>query len=192
MTSPASSGRRSRRSHEATLAAAFELATEVGYAQVTIEGIAARAGVGKQTIYRWWPSKGTVVLEAVNEKVGSGIDFRSTGDVIADLTGQMSAVVGLLNTEMGDIFTGLIAEAQSDPVLTEAILDTIVRPRTRECADLLKEGQRLGQIRDDVDLDAAVELLYAPLYYRLLLRIAPLSTDHVADVLALAFRGLRP
>jgi AcrR family transcriptional regulator len=185
--------RRSAKARRAILRAAFELCGQVGYAQLTIEAIAERAGVGKQTIYRWWPSKGPLVLESLNDFVGEVTDFPDTGDIVADLRDQMAGVAGLLSSpEFAPIYTGLIGDGQSDPALATALLETIVMPRIDACRKRLEIAQRDGQLRSGVDLGVVVELLYGPLYHRLLLRTGATSAMQVDQVLDLAFGGLRP
>ncbi|GAA3438875.1 TetR/AcrR family transcriptional regulator [Kutzneria kofuensis] len=189
---PPNAARRSQRSHRAILEAAYELALDRGPAKVTIDAIAARAGVGKQTIYRWWPSKGALLLDVLIDAVGAVSEMPDTGDVVADLTTQMTAVTDLFRSDFARFYTGLIAEAQADDAvargLAEQLADRAEGPRRQR----LEKAQRDGQIRADVDIAAAVEALYAPLYYRMLLRTAPLSVDHVHAVIDATIKGLRP
>lgn len=185
--------RRSERARTAILGAAMELCREVGYPRVTMEAIAKRAGVGKQTIYRWWPSKAAVVQEALNDQAGTSTDFPYTGDVVADLRSQMSNVARLFaSDEFTPYGRGLIAAAQTDHKVAESVLETMIRPRFEACRKRLERARDDGQLRADVDLDDVVELLYAPLYYRLMLRTRPVTQQQVDDVLELAFTGLRP
>lgn len=185
--------RRSERSRTAILDAALDLCRERGYPKTTMEGIAARAGVGKQTIYRWWPSKAAVILEALNEQVGDVTDFPSTGDLLADLNRQMSGVATLLaSAEFAPYTQGLIPAAQTDPDLAKALLEDMVEPRVQACRERLALAQEQGQLRRDVDLDDVVEMIYAPLYYRLLLHTRPLRPKDVPRILDLAFSGLSP
>lgn len=183
--------RRNQRSRDAILRAAFELCAERSYERTSIEAIAARAGVGKQTIYRWWPSKGAVVMEALNDVVGSASDFPDSGDVVADLRRQMTAVAKLLSSpEFGPVYTGVIGAAQSDPAVADTLVREIINPRVVACRARLDRAREQGQIRADVDLDTAVELLYGPIYHRLLLHTRLPSAAQVRTVLELAFRGL--
>jgi AcrR family transcriptional regulator len=182
--------RRSERARHAILTAAIELCVEQGFAKVTMEGIAKQAGVGKQTIYRWWPSKAAVLQEALNERIGSQTDFPDTGDIRADLRTQMNVVVKLFRSKVFLPYVGLIAAAQSDPELAKSLFVSIVEPRVRACRERLKRAQEQGEVREDVDLEVAVEILYGPLYHRLLLDPRPPSTDQVKAILELAFDGL--
>ena len=88
--------RRNESARQAILAAAIALVAELGYEKASIEGIARRAGVGKQTIYRWWPSKGAVVLEALDDSLATVVDFPDSGDIVEDLRVQMTGVTELL------------------------------------------------------------------------------------------------
>lgn len=157
-----------------------------------MEEIAKRAGVGKQTIYRWWPSKAVVLLDALNERRGSSIAFPDTGDIVADLRTQMTAVVQLFLGREILPYRGLIAAAQDDPAVAETILERTLRPAIKAARDRLVRGQEQGQVRADADPDDVIELLYAPLYYRLLLQTRPVSPEQVTTILDLAFAGLRP
>jgi AcrR family transcriptional regulator len=185
--------RRNQRSRQAILRAAFELCAERSFEKTSVEAIAARAGVGKQTIYRWWPSKGVVVMEALNDVVGAASDFPDSGDVIADLRQQMTAVATLLSApDFGPVYTGVIGAAQSDPAVADALVREIIKPRVDACRKRLERAREDGQVRPDADLDTAVELLYGPLYHRLLLHTRPPSSEQVTAVLELAFSGLGP
>lgn len=188
---PPNPERRNPRSQRAILQAAYELALERGPAKVTIEAIAARAGVGKQTIYRWWPSKGAVFLDALNTAVGAVTDIPDTGDLIADLKAQMTAVVALWTTDFGRFYAGLIAEAQADPDLARSMATTLFTRANAARHQRLRQAQQQGQIRNDIDVASAIEILYGPLYYRFLLHTEPLSAEHIDSIVDLAFNGLR-
>jgi AcrR family transcriptional regulator len=185
-------GRRDPRSHQAILRAAYELALEVGPARVTVEAIAARAGAGKQTIYRWWPSKGAVFLDVYNTEVSIAREIPDTGDLAADVKTQMKAIVELFNGEFGRFYAGLIALAQGDPGLARALGETTVDRAEEPRAERIRKAQREGQIRADLDAATIVVALFAPLHYQLLLHTRPLSTDQVDAIVDLVFNGLMP
>jgi AcrR family transcriptional regulator len=185
--------RRSERARQAILEAALELCQEHTYGGLTMEGIAKRAGVGKQTIYRWWPSKAAILLEALQGRSGNTLNFPDTGDLRADLRSQMTQVVATFTDPMFAAYSkGLIAAAQSDPDIANAVVTSIIKPRVDLCIDRLTSAQKAGDLRDDVDLPALVELLYAPLYYRLLLHTRPVSEDQVDTILDLTIAGCGP
>jgi AcrR family transcriptional regulator len=184
-----SQARRNQESRRAIIAAALSEATEKGLENTTIEAIAARAGVGKQTIYRWWPSKAAIVLEALGDEAsapGRGATFPDTGDIRADLRTQMRATVRAMRAPSFVTYRGLIAAAQADPDVARSVEETIIRPRVAACRERLRSAQAVGQIDAAADLDVLVEVLYGPLYYRLLLHTRPVSNAQVDAILDLA------
>lgn len=190
-TTQPDASRRNERSRQAILAAAIDLVAELGYAKASIEGIARRAGVGKQTIYRWWPSKGAVVLEALDDSLSTVVGFPDSGDIVEDLRVQMTGVSQLFRTELGAVYQGLIAAAQSDPALSRAHVDQVIQPAIVACRARLAVAQERGELRSDIDVQAMIDMLWGALYYRLLLHETPLETRQVDEVLKIAFEGLR-
>lgn len=185
---------RSERAREAVLAAAGELVLEVGYAQLSVEGIAARAGVGKQTIYRWWPSKGAVVFDALlaMSEGEHGLALPDSGDVARDLRAVVRAIVAeLKDARLGAVFRAVTAEVQDDSALAAELIRRLLGPQLRATRERLESAQRAGQVAADADLDVGVELLFGPVFHRWLLRTAPLSAAHADRVVALALAALR-
>ncbi|MFC6880525.1 MULTISPECIES: TetR/AcrR family transcriptional regulator [Actinomadura] len=183
---------RNERSHKAILDAALKLCREQGFAKTSVDAIAKEAGVGKQTIYRWWPSKAAVLVEAIDRQSAPSPDFPDTGDVLADLRDQMVIVARYFQAAQSSTYREVIGAAQSDPATAQVVLNTLVRPRVEGCRNRLEQARRQGQIRADVVLDDVIELIYAPLYYRLLLGTRPTTPEQVEVILNLAFDGLRP
>jgi AcrR family transcriptional regulator len=193
---PPDASRRSERSRRAILTAAADLVHEVGYRRLTIEAIAARAGVGKQTIYRWWPSKGAVVLDgflaAVNEDPDD-LSLPDTGDISADLRGVVRAIVDeLADPKLSGTTRALMTEMQEDAEFADMVRERLLGPQLQAIADRLRAAQQAGQLRADLDLPVAVELLVGPLYHRWLLRTAPLTEAYADTVTELALRALSP
>jgi AcrR family transcriptional regulator len=185
--------RRNERSRTAILDATRELVMTVGYDSMSIEAIAATAGVGKQTIYRWWRSKAAVVLDMWAPDLHERIDFPDTGDLAADLKTQIKGVVDLGEDPFfGPSFRALVADCQHDAALAIQLLDRIFLPRIAACKQRLRLGQEAGQLAPDVDLDLAIDLFYGGFYHRYLLRVAPLSHDYVDAVVDAALAGIGP
>ena len=185
--------RRSERARIAILTATAELIRTVGYDNMSIEAIAAAAGVGKQTIYRWWPSKAAVVLDTWAPEVHPRIEFQDSGDLAADLKAQLKAVIDLGSDPVfGRMFRALVADSQHDDRLAEQLLDRIFRPRIAACKDRLRAAQAAGQLRPDIDLDIAVNLFYGSFYHRYLLRVAPLTHEHADAIVDAALSGIGP
>ncbi|MFC7722883.1 TetR/AcrR family transcriptional regulator [Nonomuraea recticatena] len=174
------SARRNEASHRAILAAAFELVQEVGYAKLSIEGIAARAGVGKQTIYRWWPSKGAVLFDAFlmlsEQPDGEGAGLPDTGDLEADLKAVLRATIEELNDPRYDeAMRALNTEITHDPALAALYAERLDGPMRELKRQRLRSAQRAGQLAEDLDLDVAVDLLWGPLLNRWLQRSGELT-----------------
>ncbi|MFI7074605.1 TetR/AcrR family transcriptional regulator [Micromonospora sediminicola] len=194
---PPNTARRRETSRRAILTAAFDLLQEVEYAKLSIEGIAARAGVGKQTIYRWWPSKGAVVLDAflmLSEGAeGEPIRLPDTGDLTADLTEVLRAtVVELTDARYEQPMRALATEIAHDPDLAATYAQRLDGPLREAKRQRLRSAQLAGQIADDLDLDVAVDLIWGPLFQRWLHRGGPLTTDYTDRLVATALDGLRP
>lgn len=183
--------RRNEHSRKAILAAAITLVAEHGYEQASIEAIARAAGVGKQTIYRWWPSKGAVILEALNDSLAGVVGFSDTGDLVEDLRAQMMGVTERLSTDVGLLYRGLIAAAQSDPALSRAHLEQVIEPATVAGKARLALAMDRGELRADTDVQTLIDMLYGAIYYRLLLHTRPLDPEQIDAALRIAFEPLR-
>ncbi|WBB74326.1 TetR/AcrR family transcriptional regulator [Micromonospora sp. WMMD1128] len=194
---PPNTARRRETSRRAILTAAFDLLQEIDYAKVSIEGIAARAGVGKQTIYRWWPSKGAVILEAfllLSEGAeGEPIRLPDTGDLAADLTEVLRATVAeLTDPRYEPPMRALATEIAHDPKLAAAYHERLDGPLREAKRERLRSAQQAGQLAEDIDLDIAADMIWGPLFRRWLHRSGPLTTDYADRLVATALDGLRP
>jgi AcrR family transcriptional regulator len=186
--------RRSERARQAILTAAAELLGEVGYTKLAVEAIAARAGVGKQTIYRWWPDKGAVVLDAYLALVQADAEltFPTSDSLENDLREVLgSTVASLADSAYESRYRALLTAIQGDRMLAAALRERLVQPWLEATRQRLRAAQRVEQIGHDVDLDVAVELLYGSVYYRWLLGIGPLSREYADTVVTLTLRALR-
>ena len=185
--------RRSERSHRAILEATQELLVERGYPAVSIEGIAARAGVGKQTIYRWWPSKAALVLEAYlagEDAVPPPEPAGSTREDVRALLGWLVAV--LAEPTGGGVVAGLVAELPHDADLAEGFRRDVVPARREAMLAALERGRERGEIRADADLELAVDELHGAVFYRLLLSGEPLDDAFVERLTDQVLAGLVP
>ncbi|MGW5365586.1 TetR/AcrR family transcriptional regulator [Actinopolymorpha pittospori] len=187
--------RRSEESRRAILTAAFDLVGQVGYARLSIEGIAARAGVGKQTIYRWWPSKGAVLFDAflmLSEGETGRPALPDTGDLEADLKAVLRSTVAELNDPRYDEpMRALNTEILHDPALAAAYAERLDGPLKEAKKERLRSAQRAGELRADLDLDVAVEMVWGPLLSRWLQRGGPLTPHYADTIVETALNGLR-
>jgi AcrR family transcriptional regulator len=187
MPNPPNPRRRSEKSRQATLDAALELCAEHGYAQVTVEAIAARAGVSKKTIYRWWPSKGAVVLEAVHGVALQPTVFPDTGDLAADLHTQLAGVVEVLSTpRTRSAFIGVLTEAQHDTGLAEQLHRQWISPRIQQFKDRLRKAQEHGHLPPNADPDVIMDLLYGVIFHRLMVHLPLPDEDYLRKVVGCA------
>jgi AcrR family transcriptional regulator len=171
------------------LAASLEVLEELGYPGATTEAIAERAGASKSTIYRWWPNKEAVMLEALREAVAQELPFPDTGSLEDDIRIQVHNFVKLLNSTRGRAFKGIIAAAQSDSKVAEAFLSIWVRPRRASARRGIERYEK--ELRPGVDLEVLLDALYAPLYYRLLIGHQPLTIEFADQMMELLWKGLR-
>jgi AcrR family transcriptional regulator len=175
---------RSDASRRAILDAALALVGEQGYAQLTIEGIAARAGTGKQTIYRWWPSKAAVVLEALNAAAAMDIPVPDTGSLSGDLTAFLrSTFAAGSRRPYTHALTALMAAAQLDPAFGASFREDFIGARRTVLRTLLDRAVERGEWTPRVPLDTLVDVVFGVLWYRVLVGHAPLD-DRLAAELA--------
>ncbi|MBB6347689.1 TetR/AcrR family transcriptional regulator [Nonomuraea muscovyensis] len=178
---------------ETIMRTTLDLAREVGYAKLSIEAVAARAGVGKHTVYRRWPSRGLLFLDAVLSLNTAGLDHPDTGDIVADLREVMTRAADLLSRPpWGPLYQDLIGEAQHDPEVAAALNRRFIEPQTANTLARLRAAKDQGQLAPDFDLDLAFEILSGPLYYRLLITQQPLTHAYIDRVLHALFAGLSP
>lgn len=170
-----------------------ELLVERGYRELTIEGVAARAGVGKQTIYRWWPSRSALVLEAYlagSDAIEPPADSGSTHE---DVRGLLIWLADVLAQPIGGrVVAGLVADLQHDPDLAAGFHRDVVPARRRSMLEALERGRDRGEIRADADLEAAIDALHGAVFYRLLLSGEPLDEEFADRVAGQVLDGLSP
>ena len=194
--------RRSEKSRRAIYDAALALVGELGYPKTTIEGIAARAGVGKQTIYRWWGSKADVLLEAfldlseqASRDAGPEYEFAipDTGDLAADLKVVLRLTVDQLKDPRFEAPSrALAAEGVVDEQLGRTFVAKLLEPSLQLYVDRVRAAQRAGQVRRDVDPRIALELWVSPLAQRWLQHTGPITYEYTDTLVDYALHGLAP
>ncbi|MCC5475899.1 TetR/AcrR family transcriptional regulator [Streptomyces barringtoniae] len=191
--------RRSEKSRRAIYAAALALVGEVGYPKTTVEAIAARAGVGKQTIYRWWSSKADVLLEAfldlstqAAEEAGQvPYTIPDTGDLAADLKAVLRITVDqMLDPRFEVPARALAAEGLVNELLGREVVAGLLEPQLQLYVDRLRAAQDAGAVRADVDPRIALELFVSPLAQRWLQRTGPISHDYTDTLVDYALHGI--
>ncbi|MGV9970125.1 TetR/AcrR family transcriptional regulator [Nocardia beijingensis] len=178
---------RSERSRRAVLAAARELLTDSGLPGLSMDDIAARAGVSKNTIYRWWPTKAAVLMDAFTDAFADRMEAPDDGDAPTRLRTQIRRVAQLMNTPQARRpFVALVAAAQHDPELATALRERFIDSRRADVSRLVAAGIAEGHFPADLDTDVVIDLIYGALYYRLLVsgaQIDPAYADRLVRTL---------
>ncbi|HEX3742811.1 MAG TPA: TetR/AcrR family transcriptional regulator [Bryobacteraceae bacterium] len=174
------------------LNAALELMDETSFSQVTIEAIAVRAAASKTTVYRWWPNKAQLAIEAFREAVAPELPLRDTGSLRDDLTTQMRNFVRVLSGRGGRMLRSFLVAARCDAELAAAFRTIWSDPRRAEAKSMLRQKQQSGQLRPDADLDLVIDSLYGPLYYRFLVKNEIPSQRYAESLASLVIEGLSP
>lgn len=186
--------RRSSRAHAAILAATVDLLAELGFAGLTIEGIAARACVGKSTIYRHWTSKAELVIEAFGSLTPTGPPGR-TGDLRTDLVERVRAIVAAVtNPPLAPILPSLVDAAERDPELAE-LHRRFTAQRRRFVLDVLEAGIDQGAVGPTADVELVADLLAGPVFYRRLISraaLGPAYAERLVDALLPMLQPARP
>jgi AcrR family transcriptional regulator len=182
---------RSEKARRAILQAAADLLLDQGGGQVSMDAVADRAGVSKATIYRWWPSKEHLALEALVEWASAGAPPRDTGSLRGDLLALVRPWVReIRRRQFGRVIAALIAEAQSDPRFAADYRRHFVEERREPMQAAFKRAIDRGEAPAGLDIDVALDLVYGPLYHRLLHGHAPLSDRFAQEVIDLALNGI--
>jgi AcrR family transcriptional regulator len=161
--------RRDEQARLAVLHAADDLLVERGFGGVTIEGIAARAGVAKQTIYRWWPSKVDILLDTLVEDAGRQLAIDDAGSAVESTRRYLRRLARFLTKDpAGKVLLALIGEAQHDPQMARAFNQRYLDPQRRREREMLRRGVDCGELAAELDIDAVLDALCGPILYRAL------------------------
>jgi len=183
---------RSEQARLAILDAIGELLLEHGLPGVSMDAVAERAGVSKATIYRWWPSKETLALEAVYRAWSAPeAPQPDTGSLRGDLRAILLPWVKRLRERpYGPVIAAFVTEAQADPVFEEQYRTRFVEPRRDQGRAAFARATARGEIPSNTTVEVALDMLYGPIYHRLLHRHAPLTDRFAAEVIDAVLRGL--
>lgn len=173
------------------LESAVHILEDVGFRGATIEGIAEHAGASRATLYRWWPNKAAILIEAFREAVAQELPFPNVGSFAEDVRSQLQRFAAMLTGRRGRIFAAFLAAAQTDPEAAEAFRTMWIAPRRAEAKRALARHRQSGELDTDVDLDLAIDMMYAPLYYRALTGYGALSKNYVDALADAVLHGLR-
>ena len=185
---------RSEKARLAILEAAAELLLARGLSAVSMDAVAERAGVSKATIYRWWHTKEALALDALyNEWAAARPPARDTGSLRGDLLSLLRPWVRLaVSRPYGRVIAALVTQAQTDPAFAAEYRARFVEPRRAAGAAVFRRAIERGEIPADTKIDVALDLIYGPIYHRLLHGHAPLNDRFVRDVVDAVLGGIMP
>jgi len=155
---------RSEKAKEAILDAAFVLLARVGFDRLTMEAVAAEAGAGKTTLYRWWKTKGALVIDAFFHATRDELELPDSGSAQRDFREQIGQLGALLRGDRGRAFAALLGGARSDPLLAVELGQRWLAPRRQWGVERMTRAQAAGELRAGVSISAALQILYGPLY----------------------------
>jgi AcrR family transcriptional regulator len=176
---------------QSILRAAYELFEEGEDSPFTIEAVARRSGAAKTTIYRWWPSKGALVIEAFLAVAEKRSAFPATGSVADDLKTHLRSLAKLLRGRAGRLVAGIVAEGQTDPETKRAFSEVYLKPRRVSAARLIEEGMASGELRQGLDVETICDALYGPVYLRLMLGHNTMDDASVVRLADIVLDGIR-
>jgi len=189
---PKARGRhRSVEAEAAILKATLYLLTRQPLRRITTDAIAARAGVSKATIYKWWPNKSMVALDAYLADMTEQVASPDTGSAEQDFSLQLKSVTAFYASPLGRLFGQFLAEGQSDPEFLKLFRERFLQARRDAARVMWQRGVERGEIRKDIDSDTVLDLIYGPLVFRLLVGHGPLNDIEAQKVVTVVFGGIR-
>ena len=183
---------RSMECHGAILDSVLQLMQKDGYNAVTIEGVARHAGVGKQTIYRWWGSRAELILEAFANHAADLVPAPDSGSLREDLDVFMSAGFKRLSRDYGAIMRGLMADAVLDPDFNKILREAFILKRRAATMEILERGIERGEIAKDADLELMIDMLFGPVWFRLLVQHAKLDARFASQLVGVVIAAFAP
>jgi AcrR family transcriptional regulator len=178
-------------SHAAIMDAVYALLQEKSVRDLTMEEVAKRAGVGKPTLYKWWPTKATLVLAMLCERMAPNLAIPTVLTAEESLRLRVRRLIDAFNGPFGKIVAGLIGEGQSEPAIRQQFFDRLVSPRRAATIADLQRGKNAGELRSDIEPDLLNDAIFGAIYYRFLLRSGPLTRRFGEELVEQVIRGHR-
>src|SRR5436309_10843635 len=178
-------------SHAVIMDAVYALLEENSVRDLTIEAVAKRAGVGKPTLYKWWPTKATLVLAMLCERMAPKLEKPTGLTAEQSLRFRVRSLIDAFNGPFGKIVAGLIAESQSEPGMLQQFFDRWVSPRRTATIADLQRGRNAGELRSEAEPELLNDAIFGAIYYRLLLRSGPLTRRFGEELVEQVIRGHR-
>ncbi len=178
-------------SHAAIMDAVYALLQKKSVRDLTMEEVARRARVGKPTLYKWWPTKATLVLGMLSERMAPNLAMPTVLSAEESLRLRVRRLIDAFNGPFGKIVAGLIAEGQSEPAVLQEFFARLVSPRRNATIADLERGKNAGELRSDTEPDLLNDAIFGAIYYRFLLRSGPLTRRFGEELVEQVIRGHR-
>jgi AcrR family transcriptional regulator len=178
-------------SHAAIMDTVYALLQEKSVRDLTMEEVARRAKVGKPTLYKWWPTKATLVLAMLCERMAPNLEKPTVLTAEESLCFRVRRLIDAFNGPFGKIVAGLIAEGQSEPAVLKEFFDRWVSPRRNVTITDLQRGKNAGELRSETEPELINDAIFGAIYYRMLLRSAPLTRRFGEELVEQVIRGHR-
>ena len=183
--------RRNSKSHEAILEATVKLLGSSGYVDFSIEKVASQAGVGKQTIYRWWSSKADLVLEVWRDRL---LPPLAPYDEKAPFVNYLEHTLFAFGSQIGrtdcrQAAICVLAEAHRDPQLYQRMAEAVYLPRINPIMQAFEHAQEKGEFSQDIDIDVAIDELFGAVWYKVLIRFGTVDKAYIKKLVRQVFRS---
>jgi AcrR family transcriptional regulator len=178
-------------SHAAIMDAVYALLQEKSVRDLTMDEVAKRARVGKPTLYKWWPTKATLVLAMLCERMAPNLEKPTTLTAEESLRFRVRRLIDAFHGPFGKIVAGLVAEGQSEPAVLQEFFDRWVSPRRNATIADLQRGKDEGKLRSDTEPELLNDAIFGAIYYRMLLRSGPLTRRFGEELVEQVIRGQR-
>jgi AcrR family transcriptional regulator len=178
-------------SHAAIMDAVYTLLQEKSVRELTMEAVAKRARVGKPTLYKWWPTKATLVLAMLCERMARNLEKPTVLTAEESLRFRVRSLIDAFNGPFGQVVAGLIAEGQGEPAVLQEFFDRWVSPRRKATIADLQRGKEAGELRPETEPELVNDAIFGAIYYRMLLRSGPLTRRFGDDLVEQVIRGHR-
>jgi AcrR family transcriptional regulator len=183
---------RSEQARLSILRSTLKLLGKKGFSNLTIEAVAAHAGVAKATVYRWWPDKAALIADAFANSTTPKLHFPDTGSLRTDMSRQMRQLVKIFRSRRGRIVSAMLGAGQSDRSLIAAFRERFLKPRRQEAYATLRRAILRGELRKNVDMDLLLDSLYGPIYMRFLIQHGDLTSEFVEGLCEMALGARAP
>lgn len=172
--------------------ATISLLEEVGFANLTCDAIAQRAGTSKATIYRWWPNKVAVVIDAFTKTVSPAIPFHEADTLEEYVTVNLRQFAKAICGRNGRLLSAIIAAAQNDSDVEQAFLEHWIKPRRTVARKSLQKFQDAGHLPEGFDIEQVLDAMYGPFHFLLMVKHSKLSAAYAEKLAVILLQGLMP